>query len=140
MICEYLDLVIKAGQCAQYVDDFGIAGKTPQQLIKNLRAIFQCLRKAGLKLRLAKCHFRVQEVDFVRRTKTTERIAPQKQKIAKFLEKVKFPRSKKALQRYIGFLKNYRNYIPRLAKRLTRFFNYTELRMPKLRIRSRLTT
>ena len=49
-------------------------------------------------------------------------VAPQKQKIAKFLEKVKFPRSKKALQRYIGFLNYYRNYIPRLAERLTPFF------------------
>ena len=30
----YLDLVIKAYQCAQYVDDIGIAAKTAQQLIK----------------------------------------------------------------------------------------------------------
>ena len=70
---------------------------------------------------MAKCHFGVQEVDFLGRTITTNRVAPQKQKIAKFLEKVKFPRSIK-LQRYIGFLKFYRNSIPRLAERLTRFF------------------
>ena len=68
-IREYLDPVIKADQCAQYVDDFGIAAKTPQQLIKNLRALFQCLRKAGLKLSMAKCHFGVQEVDFFGKTK-----------------------------------------------------------------------
>ena len=102
-IREYLDPVIKADQCTQYVDDIGIAANTPEQLIKNIRAIFQCLRKAGLKLSMAKCHFAVQ-VDFRGRTITTKGIAPQKQKIAKFLEKVKFPRSKKALQRYIGFL------------------------------------
>ena len=47
---------------------------------------------------------------------------PKKQKNAKFLEEVKFPRSKKALQRYFGFLNYYRNYIPRLAERLTPFF------------------
>ena len=35
-----LDPVIKADQCAQNVDDFGIAANTPQQLIKNLRAVF----------------------------------------------------------------------------------------------------
>ena len=45
--------VIKAGQYAQYVDDIGIAAKNPQQLIKNLRAAFHCLRKAGLKLSIA---------------------------------------------------------------------------------------
>ena len=77
-IPEYLDPVIKADQCAQYVDDTGIADNTPQQLIKNLRAVFQCLRKTGLKLSMAKCHFLVQEVDFLGRTKTTKGVAPQK--------------------------------------------------------------
>ena len=121
-IREYLDPVIKADQCAQYVDHIGIAANTPEQLIKNLRAVFQCLQKAGLKLSMTKCHFGVQEVDFLGRTITTNGVAPQKQKITKFLERVKFPRSKKALQRYIEFLNYYRNYIPRLAERLTPFF------------------
>ena len=39
-IREKFDPVIKADQCAQYVDDNGIAANTPQQLIKNLRAVF----------------------------------------------------------------------------------------------------
>ena len=121
-IREYLEPVIRADQCAQYVDDIGIAANTPEQLIKNLRAVFQCLRKAGLKLSMAKCHFGVQEVELLGRTITTKGVAPQEQRITKFLEKVKFPRSKKALQRYIGFLNYYRNYIPRLAERLTPFF------------------
>ena len=71
---------------------------------------------------MAKCHFEVQEVEFLGRTITIKGVAPQKQKIAKFLEKVNIPRSKKALQRQIGFLKYDRNYIPRLAERLTPFF------------------
>ena len=103
-IRAYLDPAIKADQCAQYVDDIGIAAITPEQEIRNLRAVFHCLWKAGLKLSMAKCHFGVQEVDFLGRTITTKGVAPQKQKIAKFLEKVKFPRSKKALQRYIDIL------------------------------------
>ena len=121
-IREYLDPVIKTDQCAQYVHDNGIAANTPQQLIKNLRAVFQCVRKAGLKLSMVKCHFGVQVVDVFGRTITTKSAAPQKQKITKFFENVKFLRSKEALQRYIGFLNYYRNYIPRLAERLTPFF------------------
>ena len=118
-----LDPVIKADQCAHYVDDIGIAANTPQQLITNIRAVFQCLRKAGRKLSMAKCHFGVQEVDLLGRTITTKGVAPQKQKITdNFLEKVNFPRSKKVLQRYIGFPSYNRNYIPRLPKRLTPFF------------------
>ena len=131
---EYLDPVIKADQCAQHVDDIGIAANTPEKLIKNLRAVFQCLQKAGLKLSMAKCHCGVQKVDFLGRTITTKGVAQQKQKITKFLEKVKFPRSKNALQRYIGFLNYYRNYIPRLAERLTPFFQLLKTTDAKTKI------
>ena len=79
-IRKYLDPVIKADQCAQYVDDIGIAANTPEQLIKNLRAVFQSLRKAGPKLSMAKCHYGVEEVYFLGRTITTKGVAPQKQK------------------------------------------------------------
>ena len=47
---EYLDPVVKADQCAQYVDDIGIAANEADQLILNLRAVFECLRQAGLKV------------------------------------------------------------------------------------------
>ena len=47
---EYLDKVIKADQCAQYVDDIAIAANSVTQLIRNIRAVFECIRQAGLKL------------------------------------------------------------------------------------------
>ena len=83
---------------------------------------------------MAKCHFGVQEVDFLGRTITTKGVAPKKQQITKFVEKVNFPRSKKALQRYIGFLNHYRNFIPRLAKRLTPFFQLLKTTDAKAKI------
>ena len=69
---EYLDKVIKADQCAQYVDDIGIAANNATQLINNLRAIFECIRTAGLKLTMHKCHFGAKEIDFLGRTITPE--------------------------------------------------------------------
>ena len=119
---EYLDRVIKADQCAQYVDDIGIAANDAEQLIKNLRATFECIREAGLKLTMHKCHFGATEIDFLGRTITPEGVKPQKESITNFLEKTKFPKSKKALQRYLGFLNYYRNYIPRLSEKLVPFF------------------
>ena len=47
---EYLDKVIKADQCAQYVDDIGIAANDVDHLMTNLRATFKCIQEAGLKL------------------------------------------------------------------------------------------
>ena len=119
---EYLDKVIKADQCAQYVDDIGIATNDADHLIKNLKATFECIRHAGLKLTMHKCHFGATEIDFLGRTITPEGVKPQKERITNFLEKTKFPKSKKALQRYLGFLNYCRNYIPRLYEKLAPFF------------------
>ena len=77
---------------------------------------------------MAKCCLRVQKVDFLGRTITTKRVAPQKQEITKF------PQSKKALHRYIGFLNYYRNYIPRLAERLIPFFRLLKATDTKAKI------
>ena len=46
---EYLDPVVKADQCAQYVDYIGIAAINAADLTQNVRAVFQSLRKAGFK-------------------------------------------------------------------------------------------
>ena len=119
---EYLDRAIKADQCAQYVDDIGIAANDTKQLCINIKTVFECIRNAGLKLSMSKCHFGVKQVDFLGRTITPDGVAPQADKVKDFLAKLKFPKSKKALQRYIGFLNYYRNYIPRLSERLTPFF------------------
>ena len=121
-IREYLDTLIKADQCAQYVDDIGIAANTVLQLCINIRPVFECIRNAGLKLSMSKCRFGVKQVDFLGRTITPEGVSPQVDKVKDFLTKLKFPKSKKGLQRYIGFLNYYRNYIPRLSERLTPFF------------------
>ena len=56
------------------------------------------------------------------RTITPQRIAPQDHKIQKFLANIRFPKSKKQVQRYIGFINDYRNYIPRLSEKLLGFY------------------
>ena len=115
---EYLDPVVKADQCAQYVDDIGIAANNATDLNRNIRAVFQCIRKAGLKLTIEKRHFGVRQVEFLGRIISSAGVSPQAHKIQNFLNKLRFPKSKKALQRYLGFVIYYRNYIPRMAGKL----------------------
>ena len=65
---NYFDLIIERDQCAQFIDDIDNVANLPEQLITNLRAVFKYVQKAGLKLFMAKCHFRTKQVDFLRRT------------------------------------------------------------------------
>ena len=84
---EYLDKVIKADQCAQYVDYIGIAANAAEQLFNNLRATFHCIPKAGLKLTMHECHFGATENDFFGRTITPAGPKlPGKYKISDFQE------------------------------------------------------
>ena len=124
---EYLDRVIKADQCAQYVDDIGIAANSVAQLNNIIRAVFECIRNAGLKLTIEKCHFGVIRVGFLGRTITPLGIAPQDHKIKKILANVRSPKTRKQVQRYIGFINYYRNFIPQLSKKLSRFYELLKI-------------
>ena len=54
---EYLDPVVKADQCAQYVGGIGIVADNATDLTRNLRSVFRCIRQAALELTIEKCHF-----------------------------------------------------------------------------------
>ena len=127
---EYLDPVVKAGQCAQYVDDIGIAANNATDLTRNTRAVFKCIHQARLKLTIEKCLFGVRQVEFLGRTISPQGISPQARKIQNFLDKFRFPKSKTALQRYLGFINYCRNYIPRMAGKLNPFSKLPKTEVP----------
>ena len=127
---EYLDPVVKADQCAQNVDDFEMAANNATDLTRNIRAVFQCIRNAGLKLTIEKCRFGVRQIEFLGRTLSSEGIPPQTHKIQNILNKLRFLKSKKALQRYLGFVSYYKNYIPRMAERLNLFYKLLKAEVP----------
>ena len=104
---EYFDPVVKAEQGAQYVDDIAIAANNATDLTRNIHAVFKCNRQAGLKLTIEKCHFGVRQVEFLGRTNSSEGVLPQSHKIQNFINKLRFPKSKKALQCYLCFVNYY---------------------------------
>ena len=127
---ELLDPVLKSDQCAQYVDDIGIAANNATDITRNIRAVFHCIRNAGLNLTIEKCHFGVRQVEFLGGTISTEGVSPQTHEIQNFLNKLRFPKSKKALQWYLGFVNYYRNYIPRIAEKLNPFYKLLKAEVP----------
>ena len=101
---EYLDPVMKTHQCAQYLDELGIAAIDTIQLTVKICEVFKCIRNAGLKLIMSKCHFGVKQVDFLGRTITTKGVAPQMTKIKKYLSKINFQKHRRLYNDTLIFL------------------------------------
>ena len=127
---DYLDPVVKADQCAQYVDDIGLAANNATDVTRNIREVFKCIRSAGLKLTIEKCHSGVRQVEFLGRTISSEGVLPQSHKIQNFLNKLRFTKSKKALQRYLGFVNFCGNFIPTMAEKLSPFYKLLKAEVP----------
>ena len=108
------------------MDDIGIAANNATDLTRNIRAVFRCVRRAGLKLTIENCHYGVRPIEFPGGTISPEEISPQARKIQIFLDKLTFPKPKKALQRHLDSVNYYRNYIPRPAEKLNPFFEMLE--------------
>ena len=89
--------------------------------LNNLRATLQCIGNAGLKLTMHQCHFGATEIDILRRTITAAGVRPQRPSVQNFLKKTTFPKSKKAVQRYSGFLNN---FLQLYSEKITQFYNY----------------
>ena len=124
---EYLDKVIKAHQCAQYVDDIGIAANSVTPLIRNIRAVFECIRQAGLKLSIDKCHFGVTEAEFLGRSITPQGIAPRPQN-PEVLSKRKIPEIKEASTKIHRLCQLLPQLYPAVVRKVTQLLRTTESR------------
>ena len=125
---EFLVSDDKAEQWAQYVDDIAIPANNATDYTRNILAVCKCIRRSGLKLTIEKCHFGVRQVEFLAWTISLEGISPQARKTQIFLEKLRLAKSKKALQRYLRFVKYYEKIILGLLKKLTYSTNCLKLR------------
>ena len=85
-IREYMDALVKADKCAQYVDDIGVAANNVDELVNNIEAVFQQIRKARLKFSMSNCASGHPKIEFPGRNITTKITAPLEDRIDKFLK------------------------------------------------------
>ena len=131
---EYLDPVVKADQSAHYGDDIGIAVNNVMVLTQNIRAVLKCFRRAGSKLTI-ECHSGVKHDEFLERTISPEGISPHARIIRDFLAKLRFSKSNKALQQYLGLVNFYRKFFLRIAEKLSPFYKLLKTNANQLYIR-----
>ncbi len=97
-----------------YVDDILIATRTVEEHLQRLREVFQCLRRAGLKLKASKCKLMDTEIKFLGRRITEEGIEPDPENISKVVN-WKSPRNVGELSSFLGFANYYREFVKGFA-------------------------
>ena len=80
-----------------------IAANDTKHLCINIKTVFECIRNAGLKLSMSKCHFGVKQVDFLGRKITPNGVGPQADKVTDFLSQLRFPKSKRRHKGILDF-------------------------------------
>ena len=119
---KYLETDIAADRCAAFMDDVCTATRTFQEHVDALDHVFASLKRSGLRLTVKKCEFGVPEIKYLGWTISKAGQGVQKEKITKFLATLRMPRSTKQIQKMIGFMNYFKNYIPRLAEKLLPFY------------------
>ena len=66
-----------------YIDDIVIATETVEDHMARMREVFECLREAGFKMRVAKCDFMKSEIKYLGRVVSAEGVKPDPKAVAK---------------------------------------------------------
>ena len=66
-----------------YIDDIVIATETVEDHMARLREVFECLREAGFKMRVAKYDFMKSEIKYLGRVVSAEGVKPDPKAVAK---------------------------------------------------------
>uniref|UniRef100_A0A183CJ15 RNA-directed DNA polymerase n=1 Tax=Globodera pallida TaxID=36090 RepID=A0A183CJ15_GLOPA len=93
-----------------YIDDILVASESWDKHKEHLSTVFHRIREAGLKLKISKCVFSAGELPFLGHVLTSDGLKMDMDKMRPITE-FPTPRSKKALQSFLGFLAYYRKFI-----------------------------
>ena len=93
-----------------YMDDLSIFSPNMEEHVVSLRAVFDRLRKAGVTLKLEKCVFACESIDFIGYNISKEGVKPQKS-LMDAIENFARPTTRTELKRFLGTIGFYRNFV-----------------------------
>lgn len=110
-----MDTVLQGIDCAfDYLDDILIASEDANQHKEDIRAVCRRLQDAGLILRLEKCLFGVQSLEFLGHSVSKHGTTPLSSKVEAIRDFPK-PSTLKGLQEFLGMINFYHRFLPRVA-------------------------
>ena len=101
--------------CLVYLDDIIVLGKTFQNHLQHLSQVFQKLRDANLKLKVQKCSFCQESVQFLGHIVSSKGLAADPAKIQRVVD-WPIPTTKHEVQQFLGLVSYYRRFIRNCAQ------------------------
>ena len=101
--------------CIVYLDDIIVFSDTKEEHIKRLKAVFQKLMAAGLKLKPTKCFFFRDEIEYLGHVVSGKGISTNPKKI-EAVTKWPTPKTVYDVRSFLGFVGYYRRFIKNFSK------------------------
>ena len=98
-----------------YIDDVLIANSTPEQHLKDLKAVFTCLSAHGFLINPNKCLFAAHSLNFLGYHIDCHGISPVPEKV-KAINDFPQPQTQRQLRRFIGLVNFYHRFLPHCAE------------------------
>ena len=97
-----------------YIDDIMVTGATEEEHLKNLEQVLQRLQSYGFRLKLTKCRFMRDSVEYLGLVVDDQGLHASTEKIEAVLRAPQ-PRNVKELRSFLGMMNYSRKFIPNLA-------------------------
>ena len=102
---------------ACFIDDIIVTGATEEEHLKSLERVMKVLQDHGVRLKLSKCRFMQDQVEYLGLIIDKHGLHASPEKVRAVLEAPK-PRNIKELRAFLGMMNYYRKCIPNLATML----------------------
>jgi transposase InsO family protein len=99
-----------------YLDDIIVFSKSIDDHIEHLATVFRLLAFAGLKLKLNKCEFFKNTIDFLGHVVSPQGISPNEKKVIS-IKKYPVPKNVKEVSSFLGLASYYRKFIRAFAEK-----------------------
>ena len=101
--------------CLIYLDDVIVFSNTPDEHLRRMHVVFDCLRKHGLKLKLSKCEVFKSEINYLAHHVSRKGVLPSKKNLESIAQ-CPPPDIYTKVKSFVGLVGHYRCFIKGFAK------------------------